>query len=276
MNKLAVSSIAWTNEEEVAVAETLRELGVKYVELALTKIWDDPTMATDKELADYKAFWLGYGIEVVAFQSMLFAKPELKIFESEELRNEALKFLKDFIVVAGKMGARVLVFGSPKNRQRGSMSAEEADKIAKEFFGCLGDAASQNNTSFCIEPNPTDYACDYVINAQQGIDLVEVVSNHGFGLHLDIAGMTLAGDNIAESIKKAAPILRHFHASSPNLELVQESDGVNHNAAAQALKEVDYQGFVSIEMRPGEAGTNAQRVRQAVTYIQGIYGPQLG
>jgi sugar phosphate isomerase/epimerase len=74
--KLAVSSIAWTNEEEADVASLLQRLGVSYVELAPTKQWQDPTTeASDKALADYKAFWAEYGIKVVAFQSMLLNRP---------------------------------------------------------------------------------------------------------------------------------------------------------------------------------------------------------
>ena len=43
--KLAISNIAWTNEEEADVAAKLRELGVRCVEIAPTKRWDDPTKA---------------------------------------------------------------------------------------------------------------------------------------------------------------------------------------------------------------------------------------
>ena len=72
--KLAISNIAWTNEEEADVAARLRELGVRYVEIAPTKHWDDPTKATPEQINEYVEWWRGYDIEVVAFQSMLFAR----------------------------------------------------------------------------------------------------------------------------------------------------------------------------------------------------------
>jgi D-psicose/D-tagatose/L-ribulose 3-epimerase len=270
--KLAVSSIAWTNDEDVEVAVLLQGLGVKYIELAPTKKWQDPTKAPAEEVAEHLEFWKKYGIEVVAFQSMLFPRPDLKIFESDENRAETLAYLGDFIKLAGTMGARVMVFGSPKNRQRGDLPLEKADAIAAEFFGKLGDAAREQNVAFCIEPNPTDYACDYVTNARQGIELVKAVGNMGFGLHLDIAGMTLAGDDIAKSITDGAPLLRHFHISSPFLEQVGPGTDVHHEEAAAALRAVGYDRYVSIEMKPGEAGSNAARVRTAVEFAQGVYG----
>lgn len=220
--KLVISNIAWTNEEEVAVAEKLQSLGVKYVEIAPTKKWTDPTSAPAQEIADYKDFWKSYGIEIVAFQSMLFNRPDLKIFESNENRQEALGYLKEFTRLAHDFGTRIMVYGSPKNRQRGEMDIEAANDIAVQFFREIGENAQKLGVKFCIEPNPTAYACDFVVNAQEGIDIVEEVNDKGFGLHLDIAGMTLAGDDVKESIRKAAPLLEHFHISAPMLGQVED------------------------------------------------------
>lgn len=270
--KLVVSNIAWTNEEESAAAELLKSLGVKYVEVAPTKKWEDPTtQASPEEIAAYRAFWQSYGIEIVAFQSMLFNRPDMKIFEDEALRASTLDYLKRFISLAPQFGAGVMVFGSPKNRQKGELSAAEALVLAKDFFGELGDAAATHDTYFCIEPNPTDYACDFVTNARQGIDLVQAVDNPGFGLHLDIAGMTLAGDDVAQSINDAGSLLKHFHISAPFLGQVEEREDVQYQEAAEALRSIKYDGYVSIEMKPEATGTNMARVQKAVQFTQQIF-----
>lgn len=271
--KLAVSNIAWTKDEEPAVAALLQKLGVKYIEVAPTKQWQDPTVAPADEVEAYKKFWESYGLEIVAFQSMLFPRPDLKIFEDEANRNETAEHLDKFIGLAGTLGAQVMVFGSPKNRQKGDMSDDAAEAIATDFFGRLGDRAQQDNVYFCIEPNATDYACDFVTTAQQGLDLVNKVGNPGFQLHLDIACMTLAGDDIVTSIKNAAPVLKHFHISSPMLMPVEDREDVHHREAAQALREIGYDRFVSIEMRPGgEGDDNLARVEKAVRFAQEVYG----
>lgn len=271
--KLAVSSIAWTNEEEKEVAELLQRLGVKYVEVAPTKQWKDPTTeASDEALQAYKDFWKSYGIEIVAFQSMLFNRPDLKIFEDEALKTQTLDYLKKFITLAPKLGAGIMVFGSPKNRQRGDLPLAEAETVAKEFFTELGNVASENQTCFCIEPNPTDYACDFVTTAQEGIDFVQTVNNPGFGLHLDIAGMTMAHDDIAKSIEDAGGLVKHFHISAPYLGQVEEGNGVDYQAGADALRRIGYDRFVSIEMKPDAAGTNVARVEKAVRLAQSVFG----
>jgi sugar phosphate isomerase/epimerase len=270
--KLAVSSIAWTNDEEAEVAELLRSLGVTYVEVAPTKQWQDPTVASPEELSAYKKFWKDQGIDIVAFQSMLFNRPDLKIFDNDQLRNETLDYLSRFIGIAPKLGAGIMVFGSPKNRQRGNTDEVKARQLAKDFFAKLGDAAQQNHTCFCIEPNPEAYACDFITTAQQGTQFVKEVNNPGFGLHLDIAGMTLAGDDVAQSIKEAGSLLRHFHISAPYLEQVEDRKDVDYRAAAEALRAIDYQHFVSIEMKPAAPGQNVARTKKAVKFAQQIFG----
>ena len=269
--KIAVSNIAWTNDEEEAVAKKLQELGVKYIELAPTKKWADPTSVSKEEAVACVDWWKQYGITPVAFQSMLFTRPDLKLFESPENRAACEAYLKKFITLAGYMDVGILVFGSPKNRQRLELAKDDADSIAKEFFGSLGAHAEKNNTCFCIEPNAKDYACDFVTNAQEGIELVSTVANPGFGLHLDAACMTMAGDDLGASIRAAKDVLRHFHISAPFLEAVTPDTTVTHAAAAQALRDIDYQGYVSIEMKPGEAGTNLDRVETAITFAQDVY-----
>jgi D-psicose/D-tagatose/L-ribulose 3-epimerase len=269
--KLAVSNIGWTNEEEPEIAGFLQSVGVKYIEIAPTKRWDEPTSATDSEIQQYIDWWAKYDIEIVAFQSMLFSHPDYKLFEGEENRKMTTEYLADFIRLAAKMKVERMVFGSPKNRQRNDTSDEQAEAIAIKVFSQFGSTASQNKTIFCIEPNAVQYNCDFITNAKQGIDIVKKVNNPGFGLHLDLACMTLAEDNVTDSIKNAGSYLKHFHISSPMLEQVEDSPDVAHREAARALRTIGYNGCVSIEMRPGEAGTNLERIKKAVTFSQEIY-----
>ncbi len=269
--KLALSSIAWTNEEEPMVAEKMREMGIKYVEIAPTKIWPDLTVVTADQAKEYVNWWAKYDITIVAFQSILFARPDLKIFESDDNRQQALDYLSSVLRLAGTMGVKKLVFGSPKNRQRGEMLIKQADTIAINFFNKLGDVSSENNAVLCLEPNAKQYNCDFIVNASEGHGLVRRVNNAGFGLHLDTACMALAGDNLGVSIVNAKDILEHFHISSPMLEQVEYRDDVDHISAAKALKDIKYDKVISIEMKPGEAGTNVERVEKAIKFARSIY-----
>ena len=269
--KLAVSSIAWNKEEEAAAAELLASMGVKYVEVAPTKVWDEPIEATDDAIEAYRQWWLEYGIEVVAFQSMLFTHPDYMLFDDEATRERSIQYLQDFTRLAGKMGAKRLVFGSPRNRQKGELSTEAANMIAVDVFDRIGTVAKEVGVIFCIEPNAPQYNCDFVTNAAEGIAMVDSVANEGFGLHLDAACMTLAGDDLGESIRTAGEHIKHFHISSPMLESVNAEAEVAHATAAAALKDIDYQGYVSIEMKPSADESNIERLKTAVLFAQSVY-----
>lgn len=269
--KLVVSNIAWHTSEEPEIAKLLQNMGVKYIEIAPTKIWEDPTAVSDKEIAKYKEFWEGHNIEIVAMQSMLFNRPDLKIFESKELRQETFDYLKKFIELAGRFEAKRMVFGSPKNRRREGMDNEEAVEVLMPFLRQLGEAGAKNNLVFCIEPNAPQYNCDFITTAKEGIDLVRKVDNKGIGLHLDAACMSLAGEDIAASIYDSADYLEHYHISSPMLEQVEQREDVDHKAAATALKGINYDKFISIEMRPDSEGKNLERVMKAVTFARQTY-----
>lgn len=271
MMELAVSNIAWSNEEEPAMAEKLRELGVRHIEIAPTKKWQDPTNITPEQAREYVNWWAGYNIEVSAFQSMLFARPDLKIFESDENRQDTIEYMTKFIELAGIMGANKMVFGSPKNRQRGEMSIEAADKIAVGFFTELGSVALKNNVTLCLEPNAPQYNCDYITNAADGGSIVRKINNPGFGLHLDTACMDLAGDDLSKSITDFRDILEHFHISSPMLGKVDSESEIDHVMAAKALRSINYDKLISIEMRPYDDGKNIERVENAVKFVQKIY-----
>lgn len=269
--KLAVSNIAWPAEEEEAVIGALRTLRVGQVELAPTKVFPDPLNVSDEELHRYQQTWADHGIEVVAFQSMLFGRPDLTVFNGADTRRATLEHLTGFLRLARRFGAETLVFGSPKNRVvPAEMPSTQAMDIAVEFFRELGQRAAELGTCLVLEPNPSAYGCNFVTTAAEGIALVDAVDNSGFQLHLDVAGMTLAGDDVRASIRNAGTRLRHFHISAPQLGAI-EDEVVDHAAAADALEASGYDATVSIEMRPGPDGGAVDRVSNAVTVARRYY-----
>ena len=266
-----MSNIAWERSEEPAAADLFRQLGVDAVEVAPTKAWDNPLAATDTDIRTYRGWWEDRGINIVALQSLNYGHQEFQIFQDAKLRSEFLEYLRGIIVLGAKLGAKVMVFGSPKNRIVGNLPQDQADAIAVDFFSALGQSAADHGVVFCIEPNPTDYGCDFVTDGHSGIKLVKAVNHPGFGLHLDAAGLTLAGDEPSEVIPLSAPYLRHFHLSEPYLGELGPGK-VDHFSMHNALIGCGYDRLISIEMKPGELGSNIPRVRRAIEFAQRVYG----
>jgi sugar phosphate isomerase/epimerase len=267
--KLGISNIAWPAEREAEVAKLLQRLGVAGVEIAPTKIWPAPLEATAEEITGYRRFWEERGIRLVAAQALLFGKPELTLFEAEDVRARTLDYLAGIARVCGALGTHALVFGSPKNRRVGSLPREEAWEIAVSFFRKLAEAAASAGTTVVMEANPREYGTDFITRAADAIDLVRAVSHPGFRLHLDTACMSLAGDPIADTITAADGILAHFHVSEPFLAPVLGSK-IPHADYARALRRRGYAGWVSIEMRQQDAFA-PQELADTINFVRAAY-----
>jgi sugar phosphate isomerase/epimerase len=269
--RLAVSNIAWPADRDAAVAGVLRDLGVTGVEVAPTKVWPRPLEASPTEVADYRAFWEARGFEVVAAQALLFGRPDLTLFESDATRRQTREYLSGIIRLCARLGAKALVFGSPKNRRVGDRPRAEAWEIAVEFFANLAGIAEAEGTCVVMEANPPEYGADFVTRAGEAVELVKAVNRPGFRLHLDTGCMTLAGDPIAETLDTGFPLLRHFHVSEPNLDPPGTSGAVDHAAFADELRRRGYGHWVSLEMREPNPFT-LDGLADAVRRVKQVYG----
>jgi sugar phosphate isomerase/epimerase len=195
----------------------------------------------------------------------------LTIFDHAQKRKETLDYLSGMIRLAAKLGAKVLVFGSPKNRRVGNLSEVEIERIAVPFFRALGQVAMENEVTFCIEPNPTVYDCDFITTSRQGLELVLKVNSQGFGLHLDAAALTLSQEPIESAIEAAFGWLQHFHISEP--QLAQIGTGrVDHGAFATTLARLHYKSWVSIEMRAEDPDLSLVNMISALKHCMNYYG----
>lgn len=268
--QLAVSNIAWEPREDDAVAEVLRREGVGGVEIAPTKWRPAPYDAATEDVADYRRSWEDRGLRIVSLQSLLFGRPDLQLFGTAEARAALADYLRRVIDFGAAVGAGALVFGSPKNRLRGSFELSEATAIAAEFFRELGEHASARKIAFCIEANPVEYGCDFVTTTAEAVALCALVDHPGIRINADLGGMTLAGEDPRASIEAAGRFVAHVHASEPHLG---ELGAGGHAAAARALRDIKYEGWVSVEMRAA-AYDNASVVERSVRVARAAYGQQ--
>lgn len=268
--RLAVSNIAWEPREDDAVAALLRRYQVGGVEIAPTTWRERPLEASSAEVAAYRRSWEDRGLSIMSLQSLLFGHPEMQLFGDPTAREAMRDYLCRTIDLGAELGARTLVFGSPKNRRRGSMPLKDAMSIACDFLRQIGERARARGVVFCLEANPPAYDCDFITTTSEAVTLCEQVDDAGVRINADLGGMTMAGEGAAQTIRAAAPFIAHVHASEPHLaELGAAAD---HRTAADALAAIDYRGWVSIEMRAAGGGGNVAAIERAVVRATRAYG----
>lgn len=266
---LAASNIAWDPSEDDAMAAILREGGFTGVEIAPTKRWESPIEATKKEIAEYRVYWKKRGLEIVAMQALLYGRNDLQLFGSTLARRALREYLTALIEMASGLGAQALVFGSPKNRRRGSMPPVEANEIACEFFREMGAVAAARGCVVCIEPNPPAYDCDYITTTTEAIALCEMIGSRGVRVQCDTGAIAISGDDADAMVRTAGGWIGHVHHSEPSLDPVNGHPV--HGVAASALRSSGYRGWISIEMRAPAAGERLEAMRTAVRAISALY-----
>lgn len=266
--QISISHIAWAPEAELSALAALRDLGIDTVEVAPWRAFGDPLTAIQPQVLDKTAWYLEQGFRVGSFQALLFGTVGLELFGN----NDARRRMKDTLIAVGRVGgwsgAGPMVFGSPKNRLKGTLSQKDATRLAVDFFREVGDACAEAGSCLVIEANPEAYGADFCTTLAQAAELVDAVNCPGFGLHVDAGGMSLSGEDFEPVLRESAGLLRHVHASQPNLVSYNEPDPV-HARLAKVLHEIQYAGTVAIEMRTQPEGMDA--VAQALAAVREIY-----
>jgi len=265
--ELAVSNIAWESDKEPRIYELLQNKQVQALEIAPTRVWSCPDRATAPEVNSFLEIMSRHQLRTIAFQALLFGKQELQIFERAQ-QHECLTYLCALIDLAAKVGARALVFGSPKNRVKGGLDDSEAFERAVEFFRQLGDYAALKRVFICLEPNPKAYGCDFINTTAEGARLVRAVNSPGFKLHFDTGALHMNNEDIEGSIAEHIELAVHFHVSEPYLGDLT-CPQVDHGKAARALRRSGYSGPVSIEMRATQ--DSMKSVSTAIDFVKDTY-----
>lgn len=249
--KLAVSNIAWDPEEESDVLEVLKGAGIPGLEIAPTKLWPDWSGATVDAAKKAAERYAELGFSIPALQAILFGRPDLKVFGDKGDRAAFVEHIDNVAKIAAGLGASIMVFGSPRNRDPGAMSFNEAMSYAVDVFKEVGERCAKQNVSLGIEANPADYDCRFVTRWNEAAELVRRCNSPGVRLHLDAACTELAGDDLADAVAATTDILAHVHISEPQLGTFDGSL-VEHAKFGAALKSTGYTGWCSIEMRRAE------------------------
>jgi D-psicose/D-tagatose/L-ribulose 3-epimerase len=270
--KVAVSNIAWPREWDTRIARTLADAGAEGIEVAPTRLWDDPVSVSDRAARECRTYWESLGLPIVSAQALLFGHPELVLFGSIEVRGKTLDYLGRILELCERLGATRAVFGSPRNRLRGDLDVSSADDIAAEFFVALADSAEQRGVVVALEANPPEYGCDYITRAAEALSMVRRVNSAGLRMHLDTGCMLLACDDAEAAIVDAADVLHHIHASEPQLAPVTASGAVCHREVADALRASGYCGWVSVEMRAPEVFGPTQLAASVADMVQAYGG----
>jgi sugar phosphate isomerase/epimerase len=253
--KLAVSNIAWAKDDRLDAYAILHKLGISGLEIApglLFHAAKDPFSPPVEVAEDALREIADFGLSLVSMQSLLFGVEGAALFGSEAAQETFRVGMRRAIDLARRFSIANLVFGSPKQRViPDGLDLFRAQQIAAKLFRNLGEYAGRSNTILSIEPNPQEYGTNFLTNCRQAQEFVALVDHPSIGLNFDVGAILMNGDfgDIEELIVRSAATIHHVHISEPHLAPAPDDVG-NTTRVLRVLRSVDYQHWVSIEMKP--------------------------
>jgi sugar phosphate isomerase/epimerase len=171
----------------------------------------------------------------------------------ETIRRRTTKYLCDLVDFCADVGGKVIVVGSPKQRNLlPGVTAAQAWDWATATFADAATHAATRGVTLCIEPLSTAET-DFINTAAEAIRFAEQFRSPNFQIILDVKAMCAEAKPIPQIIRESWPHFAHFHANDKNLKGPGFGD-VDFKPIAAALKEVGYQGYVSVEVFKFEEG----------------------
>lgn len=258
--RFAICNELFVGWELSRVLHFCAELGYHAVELAPFTLADSVEAISTDERQAIRRLAQEHGMQIAGLHWLLVKPQGLHLTTPDrEVRQRTAQYLIALAHFCADVGGKVLVLGSPKQRSVPTGSTfEEAWERALETLRPAVKAAEERGVTWCIEPlAPAE--TDFLNRAEDAIRFVKALDSPSARIILDVKAMSSEGKPVPQIIHDSAGWFEHFHANDPNLQ-GPGMGTVDFMPILRALKEVGYEGYVSVEVFDYSAG--AERIAQ--------------
>lgn len=241
----------WPFEKAFAFAA---ELGYTGIEFAPFTIHKDATQITAAQRAEARQQAEAAGLEVIGLHWLLaFTEGFYWTSPESDVRQRTTEYLKTLARLCQDLGGSVMVLGSPLQRNLlPGVTHEEATKYAADVVQGAVEEFASCGVVLALEPLGPQEG-DFLVTADEGAALMDQIGSDQVRLHLDVKAMSSEAEPIADVIRKHANRMAHFHANDANRRGPGMGD-IDFVPILQALKDVNYDGWVSVEVFDYEPG----------------------
>ncbi|MEM7013527.1 MAG: sugar phosphate isomerase/epimerase family protein, partial [Verrucomicrobiota bacterium] len=170
-----------------------------------------------------------------------------------DVRQKTGEYLAELARMCADCGGEIMVLGSPLQRNLlEGVSHDQAMGFAAEVVGIAEPTFRERGVTLALEPLAPSEG-DFLNTAELGIELAKMVDSPNVKLHLDVKAMSSESKPIDQVIRDSAEWMVHFHANDANL-LGPGMGEIDFKPIFAALKEVGYDGWVSVEVFDYEPG----------------------
>jgi sugar phosphate isomerase/epimerase len=257
----------WSLEKTFRYAAQVGYAGIEIAPFTIEKYVTDIPKSKRAEIRELAKL---SNIEVAGIHWVLAHTEGLHLTHPDAaIRLRTTKYLSELVDFCADLGGKVMIVGSPKQRQiLPEVSPDQAWDWATACFREAVMKAEQRAVTICFEPlSPAE--TNFINTAREAIRFVEQLHTPHFKIILDVKAMSSEAESIPDIIRSSSPHFAHFHANDKNLKGPGFGD-VDFKPIAAALKEVRYNGFVSVEVFNFDEGPETIAMK-SFEYLQRVF-----
>lgn len=272
--KFAVCNEMFGDEPFAEAWTAARAMGYTGLEIAPFTLWKDSEPFDARAVPSFMRKHVvqvaaDAGLEIIGLHWLL-AKTEGVHLTSPDstVRQRTAEYLCSLAELCAELGGKVMVLGSPQQRNLlPGVEYSAAEKYAAEVLQSAMPVCKSLGVTIALEPLGPGEG-DFLLTAERGIALAQLVNSPYCQLHLDVKAMSSESEPIAEIIRASREWVVHFHANDPNL-LGPGMGTVEFAPIIAALREIEYQGWVSLEVFKYEPSPR-EIARASIEYLRTI------
>ena len=245
MIDIAISNIAWNNNNFEEALSILKQEKIKKIELSLNKIFKEPILEPENSFIDLKNLLQKYDLEVVATHSLFYTKKKYNLFD-----RKGYKILNNYLLGIEKImkifNSNKIIFGSGSCRNIFDAKNDNV-KVFINFIQDFFEKSENKNSQILIEPL-SKVETNFINNCNEAMSIIKAINTDRLNLHIDLKSSMNEKEDFDFIFKNYFNYIKHIHISDNNLEAPSEKSGY-HESFSDILKKYNYKGCVSIEMK---------------------------
>jgi sugar phosphate isomerase/epimerase len=186
-----------------------------------------------------------------------------------EIRERTSHYYVELVNFCADLGGTHLINGSPKQRNlQEGLTVEQGREWAREVLQPAVNVAEDRGVTICFEPlAPSE--TNFINTAAEAIAFAREFDSPAMSVILDVKAMNSEGRPVPEIIRSSRGGFSYFHANDVNLKGPGFGD-VDFRPIAAALRDVGYDGYVSVEVFKFEEGAEVIATR-SLEYLKRVF-----
>lgn len=198
--------------------------------------WDDVLKEADKNNLDVALVCTGevFGQLKISFMD-----------KKEEVRNEAIKRVKEIIDFASYLGANINI-GRVRGQYCNDLSQDVSYGYAIDAFKNISEYSGKKNVKIALE-SVTLMQTNFVNTIEDAVNVVKDVDNEYFKIMMDIFHLNIEEKDMYDVIKKYSDYNIHVHLADNNRRYPGHC-GLDFKKIIKTFKDVGYDGAFCTEI----------------------------